>query len=67
MSKVKTVEAFKVFNINPHKLENLIHKFFQDSCLNIDIIDSKGNTYKPREWFIVPLDVIAETIDLITS
>lgn len=67
MSKVKTVEAFKVFNVNPHKLENLIHKFFQDTCLNINIIDSKGNTYKPREWFIVPLDVIAETIELITS
>jgi len=67
MAKVKTVEAFKVFNVNPHKLENLIHKFFQDSCLNIDIIDSNGNTYKPREWFIVPIEVIAETIELITS
>lgn len=67
MAKVKIVETFKVFNVNPHKLEQLIHKFFWESCLNIDIIDSKWDRYNPREWFIVPLEVIEEVIDLIIS
>jgi len=28
MAKVKIVETFKCFNVNPHKLEQLIHEFF---------------------------------------
>lgn len=67
MAKVKIVETFKVFNVNPHKLEQLIHKFFSESCLNIDIIDSKWLRTNPREWFIVPLNIIENVINLIIS
>jgi len=41
MSKVQIVETFQCFNVNPHKLEQLLHKFFAKSCLNIDITDNK--------------------------
>lgn len=67
MADVAIVSSFEVYNINPHKLEQLIHKFFSYSCLDIDIVDAKGDIYKPREWFIVPLDVIEEVIELIIS
>lgn len=67
MAPVKTAEVFKVFNVNPHKLENLIHRFFQESRLDIDIIDGSWFVYKPREWFIAPIDVIIEAIELIIS
>lgn len=67
MAEVKTVAAYEVYNVNPHKLEQLIHKFFGNSCLDLDIIDEKGNIYRPREWFIAPLEVIEEAIDLIVS
>jgi hypothetical protein len=67
MANVKIVEVFEVFNVNTHKLEQLIHRFFANTCLDINIIDSKGNIYKPKEWFVVPLEVIEEAIKLIIS
>lgn len=67
MADVKTIAAYEVYNVNPHKLEQLIHKFFGNSCLDIDIIDGNGKIYKPREWFIAPLEVIEEAINLIIS
>lgn len=67
MADVKTVAAYEVYNVNPHKLEQLIHKFFGNSCLDIEIYDGYGKLYKPREWFIAPLNVIEEAINLIVS
>ena len=67
MADVKTIAAYEVYNVNPHKLEQLIHKFFGNSCLDIDIIDGNGKIYKPREWFVAPLEVIEEAINLIIS
>lgn len=67
MADVKTVAAYEVYNVNPHKLEQLIHKFFGNSCLEIEIYDGYGKLYKPREWFIAPLEIIEEAIKLIVS
>lgn len=67
MAEVKTVAAYEVYNVNPHKLEQLIHKFFGNSCLDIEIYDGYGKLYKPREWFIAPLEIIEEAIELIIS
>ena len=67
MAEVKTVAAYEVYNVNPHKLEQLIHKFFSQSCLDLEIYDENGNAHKPREWFIAPLDIIEEAIELIIN
>jgi len=67
MAEVKTVAAYEVYNVNPHKLEQLIHKFFGNSCLDIDIYDKNGTLHRPREWFIAPLKVIEEVIELIIN
>lgn len=67
MADVKIVSAYEVYNVNPHKLEQLIHKFFANSCLDIDVYDKYGKLHRPREWFIVPLDVIEKAIELIIS
>jgi len=67
MADVKTVSAYEVYNVNPHKLEQLIHKFFGNSCLDIEIYDANGKLCKPKEWFIAPLEVIEEAIELIIS
>ena len=67
MAPVKIVTAYRCFNINPQKLELLLHKFFGSSCLNIDIIGQDGQRYNPREWFIAPLDIVEEAIHLILS
>jgi len=67
MADVKIVSSYECFNVNPHKLEQLIHKFFADTCLDIDIIDEKGNIHRPREWFIVPIQVIEEAVTYINN
>jgi hypothetical protein len=67
MAKIKIEGAWKCFNMNPQKLEQLVHNFFGSSCLNIDIFDENKRRHTPREWFIAPLDVIEQTIHLIIN
>jgi hypothetical protein len=66
-SEVKVVATFKTIDLNPQKLEHLLHRFFADCCLNVLIDDGKGGKLKPREWFIIPIKVIIETIELIIN
>ncbi|MEQ1779362.1 MAG: GIY-YIG nuclease family protein [Nitrosomonas sp.] len=65
MADVETVATYELSNINRTKLENLIHRFFEPAKLNIEIKDRFGNPIVPREWFLVPLFVIDETIERI--
>lgn len=67
MAAVKMVETYQCYNMNPQKLEQLLHNFFGNACLNIDIFDNKGNRHTPREWFIAPLSIIEQAIHLILS
>lgn len=67
MADVHIVTTFKCYNMNPQKLEQLLHNFFGKVCLNIDIYDAKNNRHTPREWFMIPLNVIEEAIRLIIS
>jgi hypothetical protein len=67
MAPVSIVTAFQCYNLNPQKLEQLLHNFFGSSCLNIDVFDSKGIRHTPREWFIAPLEVIEKVINLIQT
>jgi len=67
MADVRIVMTYKCYNMNPQKLEQLLHNFFGKSCLNIDVFDKNGNRHTPREWFIAPLDIIERAIQLIIS
>ena len=67
MAKVKIEDAWKCYNMNPQKLEQLLHNFFRSSCLNIDIFDENKTRHTPREWFIAPLDIIEQAIQLIIN
>lgn len=67
MAPVSIITAFKCYNMNPQKFELLIHTFFSNSCLNIDIFDSNKQRHTPREWFIAPIDVIQQAIQFIIS
>lgn len=65
MADVEIVATYELSNINRTKLENLIHRFFEPAKLNIEIKDRFGNPIVPREWFLIPLFVIDETIEKI--
>lgn len=67
MADVRLVMSYKCYNMNPQKFEQLIHNFFGNSCLNIDVFDKEGNRYTPREWFIAPVGIIDQAIHLIIS
>lgn len=67
MAPVSIVSAYECYNMNPHKLEQLLHRFFGSSCLSIDIFDNEGQRHMPREWFIAPFEIIEKTIEMILT
>lgn len=64
---VKKIATYKVYNRNADKLEGLLHRFFANACLDIDLFNEKGQRLNPREWFVIPFEVIEETIQLILN
>lgn len=62
MASVHPVATYTLYNINKVKLEHLLHNFFAKARLDIDITDRFGKKIKPREWFLVPQETIAEAI-----
>lgn len=67
MAPVEYLAGWKCFNMNPQKFEQLIHNFFGKSCLEIDVFDERGKRHTPREWFIAPISVIEEVVQLIIT
>lgn len=59
-ASVRIVTVFETVNLNPQKLEALIHQFFTHARLQVDVL--LGRTVTPREWFVVPLELVREAI-----
>ncbi|MBC7801760.1 MAG: GIY-YIG nuclease family protein, partial [Gemmatimonadaceae bacterium] len=67
MADIEVVATYELYNINRTKLENLIHRIFCATRLDIEIKDRFGQPVIPREWFLVPLFAIDEAIGKIRS
>lgn len=67
MADVAIVDGYKCYNMNTQKFEHLLHRFFAQVCLNVDVFDDKGRRITPREWFVVPLPIIEKAIQHIIS
>ena len=67
MAEVQIVSSFKCYNVNAQKFENLLHRFFHNARLLVDIYDENGNRISPKEWFNVPLPIIDKVVSLILS
>ena len=65
LADVEIVATFKLANINRKKLEALLQKFFSSARLDWELTDRFDIPVKPKEWFLVPLEVIAEAIEKI--
>lgn len=65
LADVTVVATYKLAHINRTKLENLFHKIFAPAQLDLTIEDRFCKPVKPREWFLVPLHVIAEAVNRI--
>ena len=67
MAPVRIVSSYKTFNLNPQKFEDLIHQVFAIRRLDIKVADKEGNLKQPKEWYIVPIRVIEQAIELIIN
>jgi len=67
MADVRVVNAYRIYNVITQDFESLIHRFFAEVCLNVDIKDEKGRRITPREWFVVPFQIIEKVISLIET
>lgn len=65
LADVEVVASYKLAGINRTKLENLFHRIFAPAQLDLTIHDRFGNPVRPREWFLVPLHVIDESVQRI--
>lgn len=53
---VRILASLDCYNLNPQKVEHLIHAFLVKQRLNMTFISSKGVPYHPTEWFAVDRD-----------
>ena len=67
MADVVPVVDYQTYNLNPQMFEQLLHTFFAESCLELDVFDNDGKRHTPREWFDVPLHIIKTAVELLIS
>jgi len=65
MADVEIVSTYELYNISRIKLENILHRFFDNAKMEIQINDRFGKPVVPREWFLVPLFVIDDVVEKI--
>ena len=65
LAEVEVVATYKLAGIDRNKFEKLLHRIFAKAQLDLAIKDRFGNPVKPREWFMLPLNVIDEAVERI--
>ena len=67
MAPVEVIADYRAYNLRPSALEHLLHRVFATSRLQISQDGPGGRTYNPSEWFIAPLRVIDQAVDMIMT
>lgn len=62
LADVQVVATYKLHNLSRVKLEKIFHRLFGAVQLDLTIEDRFGQLVRPREWFLVPLHVIDESV-----
>lgn len=65
LADVEIVATYKLHNLNRTRLENIFHRLFSTAQIDLTIHDRFGHPVKPKEWFLVPLQVIDEAVQRI--
>jgi hypothetical protein len=65
LAPIHPVRTCDAIDMNTNKFENLMHRFFADARLDIEVKDRFGKPFKPREWFLLPLPVIETGIRML--
>ena len=64
LSDVEVVKTYDTAGYDHKKFEWILHKFLMRARLRVSI-HYNGKTVKPKEWYLVPLDVIDEVVEAI--
>lgn len=67
MAPVEIVASYRTYNLKTSALEHLLHRVFSEKRLRLSQVGKDGRGYEPSEWYSVPLQVVNQAIDLITS
>lgn len=67
MAPVEVIADYRAYNLRPSALEHLLHHVFANARLQVSQTGKDGRNYEPSEWFIAPLPVIDQAIDMIIS
>ncbi|MGB6229265.1 MAG: GIY-YIG nuclease family protein [Litorimonas sp.] len=67
MAGVKVERTAQLLNITRSRFETLLHRVLEQAKADVEITDRFGKAVSPREWFLVPLFIIDEVIDLIVE
>lgn len=62
---VELVAVYRLANINCKAFESLLHKFLARARIDLALADRFGGKVQPREWFLVPLQVVEEVVERI--
>ena len=65
LAEVELVAEFTLYGLNPKAVEKVLHTFFDTARAKISIPDRFGKMVQPREWFIVPVTIIQEALQLL--
>ena len=65
LAPVEIVAEYRLHNLNRTKMETIFHRLFSTVQLDLVIEDRFGKPVKPKEWFVVPLQVIDEAVERI--
>ena len=64
---VQLVGEIKVVNLQAEALETALHHALAQYQLDVDITAANGRIVKPREWFVVDLDIIQDVVQRIVT
>lgn len=62
LAGVELIASYDLYGYDRKRIEALVHKVFSAAQLNLEIPDRFGNTVRPREWFLVPLQAIDDAM-----
>ncbi len=65
--KIEIMSETPIYGYPANKIENIIQSFFAAKRLDIEIADKNGYLVKPKEWFSVSLDIIHQSIKLLSE
>ncbi|WP_407648109.1 GIY-YIG nuclease family protein [Devosia rhodophyticola] len=64
---VHPLRTYDAIDLNISMFETLLHRFFGEARLDIEITDRFKKPFRPKEWFLLPLEVIEQAIPMMLN